>query len=220
MAKRKKSKVARPKHSKMKSKPAKSMKTRSAKRASAKPRSSKVAPGRARARAVRSKSNPSKGPSRIPAGCHGVIPHLIVTDGNRAIEFYKRAFGAKELFRMPGPDGRSLGHAHLEIAGGALYLCDEEPAMNTRAPTSIGGTPVSMHIYVDDVDADFARAIEAGASVTMPLMNMFWGDRFGKLRDPFGHEWTMATHLEDVPPAEMEERGKAAMAAMGKGPPQ
>jgi PhnB protein len=167
-----------------------------------------------------SKSSAAKGPKRIPEGCHGVIPHLIVSDGNRAIEFYKKAFGAKELLRMPGPDGRSIGHAHLQIGGGALYLCDEVPAMNCRAPTSIGGTPVSMHIYVDDVDSAFARAVEAGTTVTMPLMNMFWGDRFGKVRDPFGHEWSLASHVEDVSPAEMQERGKAAFAAMANSPPQ
>jgi uncharacterized glyoxalase superfamily protein PhnB len=222
MAKKKKSKVAKPKHAKMKSKPAKSRKARIVKPVSAKRQNSKP-PARSRGAkpvSAASKSNSAKGPKHIPEGCHGVIPHLIVTDGNRAVEFYKRAFGAKEIERMPGPDGRSLAHAHLRIGGGALYLCDEAPAMNARAPTSIGGTPVSMHIYVDDVDAAFSRAVEAGATVTMPLTNMFWGDRFGKLRDPFGHEWTMATHIEDVSPADMMERGKAAFAAMGNGPPQ
>jgi uncharacterized glyoxalase superfamily protein PhnB len=211
MAKSKKSKAKKSKNAAKKTAKPKSMKGRNSKPVSSKGRATKPV-------SAASKGRPAKGPKHIPEGCHGVIPHLIVNDGNRAIEFYKRAFGAKEHLRMPGPDGRSIGHAHLEIGEGALYLCDESAAMNCHAPTSIGGTPVSMHLYVEDVDPAFARAVEAGATVTMPLMNMFWGDRFGKLRDPFGHEWTMASHVEDVSPAEMEERGKAAYAAMAKGP--
>src|SRR5258708_1917860 len=167
-----------------------------------------------------SKSHAAKSPKRIPEGLQGVIPHLIVRDCNGAIEFYKKAFGAKELLRMPGPDGRSIGHAHLQLGGGHLYMCDEVPGMNCMAPTSIGGTPVALHIYVEDVDAAFARVVDAGAAVIMPLMDMFWGDRFGKLRDPFGHEWSLASHIEDVSPADMQERGTAAFAAMAKGPPQ
>ncbi len=213
MAKSKKSKSRKPKSAKKKTAKHKSMKARTSKPASSKNRITKPASAKSKSRSV-------KAVKRIPEGCHGVIPHLVVSDSNRAIEFYKKAFGAKELERMPGPDGKSVAHAHLQIAGGHLYMCDESPGMNALAPTSIGGTPVSLHLYVENVDAAFPLAVEAGATVTMPLMDMFWGDRFGKLRDPFGHEWSMASHIEDVPPAQMLERGKAAFAAMAKGPPQ
>jgi len=213
MAKSKKSKAKTPTSARKKTAKPKSMKARNSKPASSKKRATKPVAARSKGRSV-------KAVKRIPEGCHGVIPHLIVSDSNRAIEFYRKAFGAKELERMPGPDGKSVAHAHLQVGGGHLYMCDEAAAMNAMAPTSIGGTPVSLHLYVEDVDAAFPRAVEAGATVTMPLMDMFWGDRFGKLRDPFGHEWSMASHIEDVPPAEMLERGKAAFAAMAKGPPQ
>lgn len=158
----------------------------------------------------------SKSTRRIPEGLHGVIPHLIIKNASAAIEFYKKALGAEELLRMPGPDGKSVGHSHLRIGGGHLFLCDEFPGGNCRAPTSIGGTSVSLHIYVEDVDAAFDRAVKAGGKPVMPPTDMFWGDRFGKLADPYGHEWSLASHVEDVSPDEMARRGKEAMAAMAK----
>jgi len=159
-----------------------------------------------------------KSTQRIPEGQHGVIPHLIVKNGAAAIDFYKKAFGAEELVRMPGPDGKSVGHSHLRIAGGHVFLADEFPGGGCRAPTSIGGTSVSLHMYVEDVDKAFDRAVKAGAKVMMPLADMFWGDRFGKLADPYGHEWSLASHVEDVPPEEMKKRGEKAMAEMAKKP--
>jgi uncharacterized glyoxalase superfamily protein PhnB len=159
----------------------------------------------------------SKGPKPIPDGCHSVIPHLVVKDADKAIEFYKQALGATELGRLPRPDGKAVLHTELRIGGGRIYLCDEVPKSDCKAPTSIGGTSVTLHIYFADVDAAFAKAVAAGATVTMPLTNMFWGDRYGKIRDPFGHEWSLASHIEDVPPEEMPARAKEAIANMGPG---
>lgn len=159
----------------------------------------------------------SKGPKPIPDGCHSVIPYLVVRGAAKAIDFYKQALGATELGRLTGPDGTSVMHAELRIGGGRVYLTDESPQGSSRSPQSIGGTSVALHIYVADVDAAFARAVSAGATVVFPLTDMFWGDRFGKVRDPFGHEWSLASHVEDVPPEELPARAKAAMAAMGPG---
>ena len=146
--------------------------------------------------------------SRIPAGRNHVIPHLIIKGANQAIEFYKQAFGAVELCRLPGPDGYLVMHAELLLGDSPIYLCDEFPAeMNCgKSPLGLPNSPVALHLYVEDADTAFDRAVKAGATVTMPLMNMFWGDRYGKLRDPFGHEWSIASHLEDVTPAEMTRR--------------
>jgi PhnB protein len=153
----------------------------------------------------------------VPAGYHTVTPYLTVNDGARAMEFYQRAFGARELERMPGPGGK-LMHAELRIGDSVVMLSDEFPGMSTaKAPTTLGGTTGSLMLYVPDVDAAFRRAVDAGCITLMPPTDMFWGDRFGKLRDPFGNEWGMATHKEDVPPREMAERAKAAMAQMGGG---
>ena len=149
----------------------------------------------------------------IPEGYHTLSPYLAVDNAAEAIDWYKRAFGAQETVRMLGPDGK-IGHAELKIGDSHLMLSDPFPQASTKPPKELGGTSTSIFIYVADVDATFKQAVDAGATVTMPLDDMFWGDRFGSVTDPYGHSWSMATHVEDVPPAEMEERGRAAMAAM------
>jgi len=145
----------------------------------------------------------------IPEGFHTVTPHLTMKNAGEAIEFYRKAFGAEEVARMPGPGG-SVMHAEIRIGDSPIMLNDEFPEHGARGPKTIGGTPVSIHLYVNDVDALFDRAVKAGAKVTMPIADMFWGDRFGKLEDPFGHQWSLATHKEDVTPEECMERAKAA----------
>ena len=154
----------------------------------------------------------------VPAGYHAVTPYLTVNDGARALDFYKRAFGARETGRMPGPGGKVM-HAEFRIGDSVVMLSDEFPGMSTsKAPTTLGGTTGSLFLYVTDVDAAFRKAVDAGCTSLMPPTDMVWGDRFGKLRDPFGNEWSMATHKEDVPPAQMAERAKAAAAQMGGRP--
>ena len=150
----------------------------------------------------------------IPEGYHSVTPALAIDGAADAIDFYKRAFGARERGRMPGPDGK-IAHAELEIGDSVVMLSDPFPQSTVRPPAELGGTSVSIFVYVEDVDALFRQAVEAGATVTMELEDQFWGDRFGSVTDPYGHNWSFATHVEDVPPEEMEERAKAAMAAMG-----
>ena len=152
----------------------------------------------------------------IPEGNHNVTAGLIVRGGKKAIEFYKTAFGAKLLSEMNGPDGQSVMHAELKIGDTKIYVGDENPDMGAKSPQALGGSPVSLNIYTEDCDAMFKKAIAAGATVKMPLDNMFWGDRYGKLTDPFGHEWGIATHVEDVTDAEMEKRGKEWFATMAK----
>ena len=152
----------------------------------------------------------------IPEGYHTLSPYLAVDNAAEAIDWYKRAFGAQETVRMLGPDGK-IGHAELKIGDSHLMLSDPFPQASTKPPKELGGTSTSIFIYVEDVDATFKQAVDAGATVTMPLDDMFWGDRFGSVTDPYGHSWAMATHVEDVPPEEMEERSKAAMAAMASG---
>jgi PhnB protein len=151
----------------------------------------------------------------IPEGYHTITPMLVVRDAGKAIDFYKKALGATERFRMPTPDGK-IGHAELKVGDSILMLSDEFPGAATRSPQSIGGTGVSMLIYTDDVDSLFKRAVEAGAKAEMPPADMFWGDRFGKLMDPFGHSWALATHKEDVSEQEMRKRGEAEMAKMAQ----
>jgi PhnB protein len=153
----------------------------------------------------------------VPDGYRTVTPYLTVKGAAQAIEFYKKAFGAKEKERMSGPDGTSVMHAELEFGDSIVMLSDEFPGGNCRSPQSLGGTSASVFLYVPDVDVAYKRAVEAGAKPAMPLTDMFWGDRFGKVVDPFGHEWSMATHKEDVPPAEMERRGREFMAQMAAG---
>jgi PhnB protein len=148
----------------------------------------------------------------IPSGHHTITPCLIIKGASEAIEFYKKAFGAEEVYRMPfpGPDGeKKIGHAALQFGDSKLFLADEFPKHGGFGPT--GSSPVTIHLYVADADALFARAVKAGATVAMPLADMFWGDRFGKLVDPFGHHWSIAEHLEDLTPDQMQERMAAAM---------
>src|SRR5262249_41489940 len=140
--------------------------------------------------------------------------------GVQAIEFYKKAFGAQEVMRMPGQDGNSIGHAELKIAGSMVFLADECPVMGNRSPLGLGGTPVTLSFYVDDVDAVFAQAVAGGATPRMPPADMFWGDRYGQLTDPFGHVWALCTHKEDVAPDECARRAQAAYAEFAKGAPQ
>jgi PhnB protein len=149
----------------------------------------------------------------VPEGYHTVSPYLAVEDAAAAIEFYKRAFGAKERMRMDAPGGK-IGHAELEIGDSVVMLSDPFPQSSTKPPKELGGTSTSVMLYVEDVDEIVKQAVDAGAKVTMEVENQFWGDRFGSVTDPFGHSWSIATHVEDVPPEEMAERAKAAMAAM------
>ena len=148
----------------------------------------------------------------IPDGYASLTPYLVVKGAARAIDFYKRAFGATELFRMDGPNG-SVGHAEIRVGNSVLMLADESPEMGAKSPQSIGGSPVSLMLYVEDVDKVFARAVKEGATVKRPVADQFYGDRTGGLVDPFGHSWWVATHKEDVPPEEMKKRAAAAMAA-------
>lgn len=147
----------------------------------------------------------------IPDEYPRIMPYLIVDGAAAAMEFYKSVFGATERMRMPGPDGR-IGHAELEIGESVIMLADEHPEMGIRGPKAIGGTPVTLHVYVEDSDAAFERAVNAGAASLRPMENQFYGDRSGQFEDPFGHKWNVATHVEDVPPDEMEKRAAAAMA--------
>jgi PhnB protein len=146
----------------------------------------------------------------VPEGYHTLTPVLTVNGGAEAIDFYVRAFGARELNRAVAPDGQRIWHAELEIGDSRLMLTDEFPDMGgTLGPKAWGGTAVSIHIYVDDVDALVERAVRAGATLTMPLENQFWGDRYGKLTDPFGHSWGVASHVEDVSEEEQHRRVEA-----------
>jgi len=149
----------------------------------------------------------------IPEGYHTITPYLAVDDAAEAIEYYKKVFGAKERARMDAPGGK-IGHAELEIGDSLVMLSDALPQFSTRPPTELGGTSASVFMYVEDVDAVVKKAVDAGATVTTEVEDQFWGDRFGTVQDPFGHVWSIATHVEDVPPEEMAERAKAAMAAM------
>jgi PhnB protein len=149
----------------------------------------------------------------IPEGYDAATPYLAVDDSAEAIEYYQKAFGAKERVRMEAPDG-TIGHAELEIGNSLVMLSDPLPGFATRPPKELGGTSVSVFIYVEDVDAVVQQAVDAGATVKMEVADQFWGDRLGSVTDPFGHSWLIATHVEDVPPEEMAERAKAAFAAM------
>ena len=144
----------------------------------------------------------------VPKGMHSVTPHLVCAGAAEAIEFYKSAFGATDDVRLPGPNGK-LMHAMVHIAGSPVMLVDEMPQWGALGPKSLKGSPVTIHLYVEDVDAFVERAVKAGAKVTMPVADMFWGDRYGKLEDPFGHHWSVATHQRDVTREEMAEAMKA-----------
>jgi len=160
------------------------------------------------------KSKARKASRRAATASQSVTPYLVVSNGEHAIAFYKKAFGAVEVYRMPAPDGRRLMHATISIGGSEVMLSDEFPEYGgNRAPDIVGSTTVSIHLWVPNADKAFAQATAAGATVIMPLADMFWGDRFGKLRDPFGHEWSIAHHVRDVPPAEIADAAKKAFAA-------
>ena len=152
----------------------------------------------------------------IPDGYHSVTPYLTLKNSGEAIDFYKRAFGAEEVVRMPGPDGKSTMHAEIRIGNSMLMLADEWPQSDCKSPKSLGATTVNLFLYVQDVDAAFNKAVAAGATAGMPPTDMFWGDRFAKLTDPYGHSWSMATHKLDMTPEEIATGQKEFMAKMGK----
>lgn len=163
------------------------------------------------------------GPEPIPEGFRTVTPYLSIDGAAKAIEYYEAGFGAVEIMRLEAPGGL-LGHAEIKIGDSIVMLADPWPGQYTKAPTTLGGATASIMLYVPDVDGFMAQAVKAGASVTQPPTNMFWGDRFGKLRDPFGHEWGVSTHVEDVAPEEMGRRMEEAMKSMasagGAEPPE
>jgi len=154
---------------------------------------------------------------KVPAGCESVIPHLVCEGCAAAIEFYKKAFGAVEEFRMSAPGGEKIMHAALRIGSSKLFLVDDFPEFcegKSESPKTLKGTPVTLHRYVEDCDAAIAKAVEAGAKVLMPAMDAFWGDRYGVIEDPFGHKWSLATHQKDLTP---EETAAAMNAAFEQG---
>ena len=161
---------------------------------------------------ARRKTRPSKKVSFIPKGYHSVTPYLACGDGAQAIDFYAKAFGALEVLRMPGPDGR-VAHAEVRIGDSHVMLTGEYPAMDFVSPKSRGGTSVHLHVYVKDADAMIARALAAGARLVSEAKDQFYGDRMGTVEDPFGHIWHLATHKEDLSKAQMLERGEKAMRA-------
>jgi PhnB protein len=150
----------------------------------------------------------------IPDGYHTLTPFLTVRDAVKAIEFYKQAFGAVERGVSKGPDGKVM-HAELMIGDSIIMLSDEFPDFGAKSPEAFGGSPMGLHIYLDGVDAAFDRAVKAGAEVEMPVMDQFWGDRYGKLKDPFGHKWSIGTHIKDLSMDEMKKGMDEAMAKMG-----
>lgn len=155
----------------------------------------------------------------IPEGLHSVTPHLVLNDAAAAIDFYKKAFGAQEVSRALGPDGKKIIHAQIRIGDSAIFLVDEMPGMGgPQSPKSVGNSTAMVHLFVEDADAVWNRALKAGAQVKMPIMDAFWGDRYGFLADPFGHFWSIATHKEEVTPEELERRAKEAFAQMAQQP--
>jgi PhnB protein len=158
---------------------------------------------------------PSSSVQPVPKGYHTVTPYLVVNDAARALDFYKRAFGAQEVARMDAPGGK-IGHAEIKIGDSMIMISDEMPGSGAKSPRALGGSPVSIFLYLNDVDTTFRQAVSAGAKADAQPTDMFWGDRYGKLTDPFGHQWGLATHKEDVSPQEMAKRSKEAMAKMGQ----
>lgn len=152
----------------------------------------------------------------IPESFHSINTYLVVRNAPKAIEFYKKAFGAEERFRMPGPDGKTIMHADLKLGDSVFMLTEESTEMKAQSPESIGGSPVSMYVYVKDVDATFNKAVSEGATVLMPVKDQFYGDRTGYLRDPFGHLWSIATHIKDLSPDELRKAGEAFLEEMSK----
>jgi PhnB protein len=156
----------------------------------------------------------SKKIQAIPPGMHSITPHLVCDGAAAAIDFYKRAFGATGAVLLPGPGGRIM-HAQLRIGDSAVMLVDENRAFGMLGPKAVGGSPVTIHLYVDDVDATYRRAVAAGAKATMPPADMFWGDRYGVLEDPFGHRWSIATHHRDVSEQELQQAMRDMAAQSG-----
>lgn len=152
----------------------------------------------------------------IPEGFHSVTPMCVFKDARRAIEFYKRAFGAEALFVLPGPDGEGVMHAEVRIGDSIIMMGEEHPQEACRSAEAIGGSPVSFYIYVEDADAAFRRALDAGAESRMPVEDMFWGDRAGSVQDPFGYSWMLATHSKDLTPQQVQEGARAFYAKMPK----
>ena len=149
----------------------------------------------------------------VPKGYHTVTPNIVVREAPKAIDFYKKALGAEEIMRLPGPDGKIM-HAELRIGDSVVMLMEEKPEMGSKSPKAYGGSPVSFYVYVDKVDAAWKRAVDAGATPVMPLADMFWGDRTGRLEDPFGHSWSLAQHVKDLTPEEIEKGQEAFFAQM------
>ncbi len=172
----------------------------------------KVSKKKSNKRAQRMKSAAKKKVLPVPAGYHTVTPYLVCRGAAGAIDFYKRAFGAKEKVRMPGPNGK-VAHAEIQIGDSRVMLGEEAPEMGAKSPDTLGGSTVGVFVYVKNVDAFTDKAIAAGATVLMPVQDMFWGDRYGKLKDPFGHEWSIATHKEDLTAKQMAKRAQSAMSA-------
>jgi Uncharacterized protein conserved in bacteria len=159
---------------------------------------------------------PTKGKA-IPRGYHSLTPHLTIQDAAKAIEFYKQAFSAREIVRMPGPDGKGIMHAELQIGDSMFMINEEYPECGVVSPQRLNGSPVTLHLYVENVNQVFERAVKAGAQIQMPLADMFWGDRYGKLQDPFGHNWSLATHQWDLTPEEMQKGAEEACANIPSG---
>ncbi len=157
----------------------------------------------------------TKAKNAIPQGYHTVTPYLVCKGAAKAIDWYKKVLNAQETMRMPGPNGQVM-HAELRIGDSVVMLADEFPEMGARSPQSLGGTPIGMMVYVEHCDSVFGRAVEAGAKVERPLQDQFYGDRSGTIVDPFGHKWTIGTHIEDLTPEEMERRSKEFMAQQQK----
>jgi len=154
--------------------------------------------------------------SPIPSGYNSVSAYLIVKDGQVAIDFYKKAFGAAASSCLNGPDGKSIIHAEVKIGNSTVMLSDENPQWNTQSPETLGGSPVSMMIYLPDVDTAFQKAVDAGCKVIAPVTDQFWGDRMGKVEDPFGYQWAIATHVEEIPDDEMQKRAAEFFASFEK----
>lgn len=152
----------------------------------------------------------------IPDGYHSVTPTLTISGASDAIEFYKKAFDAKEVYRFPGPDGKSIMHAEIRIGDSAIMLCDEMPEMGCLSPKSTGGPSGAIYLYVDDVDSVFSKSVSVGAQPMMPIMDGFWGDRIGVLVDPFGHRWTVATRKKEMSIEEIQKAGADFMKGMSK----
>jgi PhnB protein len=152
----------------------------------------------------------------IPQGYDSVTPMFVFKDARKAIEFYKQAFGAEERFAMPGPDGKGVMHAEIMIGNSIIMMGEENPQYPCKSAESIGGSPVSFYLYLANVDEAFSTALAAGAEVRMPVQDMFWGDRAGTVQDPFGYSWTLATHVKDLTPEEIEQGAQAAFAQMAE----